>query len=94
MPQISSAPPGWFVKVVNKVIEGLAQVAAYLDDVIASNLIRRPTSRRYDPASNASANTTLSFPPPRLASAPRMHFFLATPFRPRVSAQMRKKFRL
>ena len=34
MPQGSSASPGWFVKVINEVIKGLAQVAAYLDDVI------------------------------------------------------------
>ena len=34
MPQGSSASPGWFVKVINEVIEGLEQVAAYLDDVI------------------------------------------------------------
>ena len=35
MPQDSSASPDWFVKVINHVIKGLAQVAAYLDDVIA-----------------------------------------------------------
>ena len=34
MPQGSSAAPGWFVKVINEVIKGLANVAAYLDDVI------------------------------------------------------------
>ena len=34
MPQGSSASPGWFVKVINEVIKGLKQVAAYLDDVI------------------------------------------------------------
>ena len=34
MPQASSAAPGWFVKVINEVIKGLANVAAYLDDVI------------------------------------------------------------
>ena len=34
MPQGSNASPGWFVKVINEVIEGLAQVAAYLNDVI------------------------------------------------------------
>ena len=34
MPQGNSAAPGWFVKVVNEVIKGLANVAAYLDDVI------------------------------------------------------------
>ena len=34
MPQGSRASPGWFVKVINEVIEGLEQVAAYLDDVI------------------------------------------------------------
>ena len=34
MPQGSSASPGWFVKVINEVIKGLTQVAAYLDDVI------------------------------------------------------------
>ena len=34
MPQSSSGSPGWFVKVINEVIKGLKQVAAYLDDVI------------------------------------------------------------
>ena len=34
MPQGSSAAPGWFVKVVNEGIEGLANVTAYLDGVI------------------------------------------------------------
>ena len=34
LPQGSSASPGWFAKVINEVITGLAQVAAYLDDVI------------------------------------------------------------
>ena len=34
MPQGSSASPGWCVKVINEVIKGLKQVAAYLDDVI------------------------------------------------------------
>ena len=34
MPQGSSTKPGWFVKVINEVIKGLEQVAAYLDDVI------------------------------------------------------------
>ena len=34
MPQGSNASPGWFVKVINEVIKGLEQVAAYLDDVI------------------------------------------------------------
>ena len=33
-PQGSSASPGRFVKVVNEVVKGLEQVAAYLDDVI------------------------------------------------------------
>ena len=34
MPQGSSASPRWFVKVINEVIKGLEQEAAYLDDVI------------------------------------------------------------
>ena len=34
MPQGGNASPGWFVKVINEVIKGLAQVAAYLDDVM------------------------------------------------------------
>ena len=34
MPQGSSASPGWFVKVMNEVIQDLKQVAAYLDDAI------------------------------------------------------------
>ena len=34
MRQGSSASPRWFIKVVNKVIKDLQQVAAYLDDVI------------------------------------------------------------
>ena len=34
MPQDSSALPGWFVKVINEVIQGLKQVEAYLDDAI------------------------------------------------------------
>ena len=32
IPQGSSASPGWFLMVINEVIEGLGQVAAYLDD--------------------------------------------------------------
>ena len=35
MPQGRSAAPGWFVKVINEVINGLDRVAVYLDDVIA-----------------------------------------------------------
>ena len=34
MPQSSGASPGRFVKVINEVIKGLEQVAAYLNDVI------------------------------------------------------------
>ena len=34
MPQGSNEAPGWFVKVINEVIKGLANVATYLDDVI------------------------------------------------------------
>ena len=34
MPHGSSASPGWFVKVINEVIKGLEQGAAYLHDVI------------------------------------------------------------
>ena len=34
MSQGSNAAPGWFVKVINEVIKGLANMAAYLDDVI------------------------------------------------------------
>ena len=34
MPRGSSASPGWFLKVTNEVIKGLAQVVAYLHDVI------------------------------------------------------------
>ena len=37
MPQGSSAAPGWYVKVINEVIEGLGRVAAYLDDVFVSD---------------------------------------------------------
>ena len=35
--QESSVAPGWFVKVVNGVINGLGSVAAYLDDTIVSD---------------------------------------------------------
>ena len=34
MPQGSSAAPVWFVKVINEVIKGLANVTDFLDDVI------------------------------------------------------------
>ena len=34
MPQGSSASPGWFVRVINEVINDFKQVAAYLADVI------------------------------------------------------------
>ena len=34
MPQGISAAQGWFVKVINEVMNGLDHVAAYLDDVI------------------------------------------------------------
>ena len=34
MPQGSTASAGWFVKVINEVIKGSGQVAAYLDDVL------------------------------------------------------------
>ena len=34
MPQGSGVSPGWFVKVINETFKGLAQVVAYLDDVI------------------------------------------------------------
>ena len=42
MPQGSGASPCWyvrFVKVINKVIKALAQVAAYLDDVIVFHAV-------------------------------------------------------
>ena len=53
MPQGSSASPDWFVKVVNEVIKGLAQVAAYLDDgmVFSSD----PTGPRHDDTSRLRA---------------------------------------
>ena len=38
MPQGGSASPSWFVKVMNEVIKGLQQVAAYLDDMIVFNI--------------------------------------------------------
>ena len=38
MPHGSSAAPGWFVKVINEVIKGLANMAAYLDDVSVFDL--------------------------------------------------------
>ena len=34
MPQGCSSSPGWFLKLINEIIKGLARVAAYLDDVI------------------------------------------------------------
>ena len=34
VPQGRSAAPGWFVKVMNEVIKGIAHVAAYLDYVV------------------------------------------------------------
>ena len=34
MIQDSSASPGWFVKVINKVIKDFQQVAPYLDGVV------------------------------------------------------------
>ena len=37
MPQGSNASTGWLVKIINEVIKGLEQVAAYLDDVIVSD---------------------------------------------------------
>ena len=37
MPRGSSAAPGWFVKGINEVIEGLERVAAYLDDIIVDD---------------------------------------------------------
>lgn len=45
MPQGSSASPDWLVKVINKVIKGLGQVATYLDDVIVLDLTRQISSR-------------------------------------------------
>ena len=38
MPHCSSAAPGWFVNVINEVIQGLDRVAADLDDVIVFDL--------------------------------------------------------
>ena len=46
MPQGSSASPGWLVKVINEVIKGSNQVAAYLDDVIVYD--SDPSSARSD----------------------------------------------
>ena len=60
MPQDSSASPGWFVKVIDEVIKGLKQVAAYLDDVIVLILIRRRMSRRFAPSSSAFESITSS----------------------------------
>lgn len=50
MPQGSSASPGWFVTVTSRMrfTKGLQQqVAAYLDDVIVSTQVHRPTSKTY-----------------------------------------------
>ena len=85
MPQGSSAPPGWFVKVINEVIKGLGQVAAYLDDVIVFDSDLTAHVETCVRSSSVCASITSSSLPRRLASAPRMLIFGATPFRPLVS---------
>ena len=50
MSQGSSTAPGWFVQVINEVIKGLANVAAYLDDVIVFDS---------DPSAHILTNTGL-----------------------------------
>ena len=85
MPQGSSASPGWFVKVINEVIKGLGQVAAYLDDVIVFDFDLTAHVETCVSSLSVCASITSSFLPRRLASAPRMLIFGATPFRPLVS---------
>ena len=63
MPRGSSAAPGWFVKGINEVIEGLERVAAYLDaSTIPTPLPTPPTS---EPCSNAFERTIGNVTPPR-----------------------------
>ena len=45
MPQGRSAAPGWFVKVINEVINGLDRIAAYLEDLIVFDARPLPTRR-------------------------------------------------
>ena len=84
MPQGSSASPGWFVKVVNEVIRGLGQVAAYLDDDIVFYFDLTAHVETWVRSSSVGASITSSYLPRRLATAPRMLIFWATPFRPLV----------
>ena len=83
--------PGRFVKVINEVVQGLSQVTAYLDDVIAFGS---------DPTAHAKTRRALferlhkhdlKLSPRRLASVPRTQYFWATPFRPQVYAQILEK---
>ena len=84
MPQGSSASPGWFVEDINEVIKGLGQVAAYLDDDIVFYFDLTAHVETWVRSSSVGASITSSYLPRRLATAPRMLIFWATPFRPLV----------
>ena len=75
MPQVSKAAPGWFVKVINEVIKGLANVAAYLDEVIVSSRIPPLTSSPLRDCSNRYVNTTSSSSRRRRRSVPPTWIF-------------------
>ena len=70
IPRGSSALPGWFMKVVNEVTKGLAQVVAYLDDVIV-----------FDPDPSAHAKTIRA-----LFERLRKHIIKLSPSKARLGA--------
>ena len=92
--QGSSASPGWFIKVINKVTKGLEQVAAYLDDVIVYDLDPPAHVKPSVPSLSNCASTTSSSPPRKPDSARRTPISWATPSSPRACAQTPRKCRL
>ena len=94
MPEsISSPSPGWFIKVINKVIKGLEQVAVYLDNVVvlfSDPAAHAETIRSLFERLQYASRITSSFPR-RIVWALRMLTLWPTLFRPRVCVRQRKR---
>ena len=91
MPQGSSASSGWFVEIINEVIKGLAQVAAYLDDVIVVDSDPTAHVKTMRALFERLRKQNLTLSPSKARMGATDADFLATPFRRPVCVRTRKK---
>ena len=91
-PMGASRSPGWFVKVLNDVIQGLEGVEAYLDDVVEydSTPAQHVASLRAL-FSRLRARTTCNCPRLDRSSIPPTLIFCATPSKPQVFSPTRAR---